>query len=153
VQSYEHFRDHNHVFAGLTGVQHRRFHVRAQGLEPETIVGFRVTGNFFQMLGVKPAIGRLIGRGDTANSAVAVVSWAYWRNKFNLDPAIVGGRIVVEDVPVTVVGVTPPEFVGLCFAFLQNPWNDAGRPALWRARYDEAALEQKRLVRPGAFAA
>ena len=42
VQSYEYFRDHNHVFSGLTGVQHRRLHVRAQGLEPETVVGGRV---------------------------------------------------------------------------------------------------------------
>src|SRR5579864_3481766 len=74
VQSYEYFRDHNHVFSGLTGVQHRRLHVRAQGLEPETVVGFRVAGNFFEMLGLKPAIGRLLGPGDgdAANSAVAV---------------------------------------------------------------------------------
>ncbi|PYT31583.1 MAG: hypothetical protein DMG57_04695 [Acidobacteria bacterium] len=91
--SYQYFRDHNHVFSGLTGVQHPRLRVRAQGLEPETVVGGRVIGNFFQMLGVKPAIGRLIGPGDAANSAVAVVSWSYWRNKFNLDPAIVGRRI------------------------------------------------------------
>ncbi len=122
VQSYEPFRDHNHVFSGLTALQHRRLHVHAQGLEPETVVGFRVAGNFFQMLGVKPAIGRLIGPGDAANSAVAVVSWAYWRNKLNLDLAIVGRRIVVEDVPVTVVGVTPPEFVGLHVGV---------RPAIW----------------------
>jgi putative ABC transport system permease protein len=122
VQSYQYFRDHNHVFSGLTGVQQRPLHVRAQGLEPETIVGGRVVGNFFQMLGVKPEIGRLIGPGDAANSAVAVVSWSYWRNRFNLDPAIVGSQIFVEDVPVTVVGVTPREFVGLQVGV---------RPAIW----------------------
>jgi predicted permease len=122
VQSYEHFRDHNHVFSGLTGVQHSRLHVRGAGLELETVVGFRVAGNFFQMLGVKPAIGRLIGPGDAANSAVAVLSWSYWKNKFNLDPAIVGRRIVVEDVPVTVVGVAPREFFGLHVGVRPDIW-------------------------------
>src|SRR5579862_4125562 len=96
-RSYQHFRDHNHVFSGVTGVQHRPFHVRAEGLDPQTVVGERVAGNFFSMLGVKPAIGRLLDPGDAANSAVAVVSWSYWRNQRNLDPAIVGSRIVVED--------------------------------------------------------
>jgi predicted permease len=122
VQSYEYFRDRNHVFSGLTGVQPSRLHVRAQGLEPETVVGGRVVGNFFQMLGVKPAIGRLIGPADAANSAVAVVSWSYWKNKFNLDPAILGKRIVVENVPMTVVGVTPPEFFGLHVGVRWDIW-------------------------------
>ncbi len=121
-QSYEYFRDRSHVFSGVTGLQHRRLHVRAHGLEPETVVGFRVVGNFFQMLGVKPAIGRLIGPGDAANSAVAVVSWEYWRDKFNLDPAVVGKRIVVEDVPLTVVGVAPRAFAGVVVGV---------RPAIW----------------------
>src|SRR5580693_10556640 len=38
-QSYQHFRDHNHVFSGISGVQPSRFHVRAEGLEPETVMG------------------------------------------------------------------------------------------------------------------
>ena len=62
-QSYEYFRDHNHVFSGLTGVQPSRFNVRGEGLEPETVDGEAVVGNFFPLLGVKPAIGRLIGPG------------------------------------------------------------------------------------------
>jgi predicted permease len=121
-RSYQHFRDHNHVFSGVTSVQHRPFHVRAEGLDPQTVVGERVAGNFFSMLGVKPAIGRLLDPGDAANSAVAVVSWSYWRNQRNLDPAIVGSRIVVEDVPVTVIGVAPREFVGLQVGIAPDIW-------------------------------
>src|ERR1022692_611880 len=128
-QSYEYFRDCNHVFSGLTGVHPSRFSVRGEGLEPETVDGEGVVGNFFRMLGVKPAIGRLIGPGD---SAVAVVSWSYWKNKFNLDPAILGKRIVVEDVPATVVGVTPHEFSGLQVGLRPDIWvpliNRTGRP-------------------------
>ena len=76
-----------------------------------------MAGSFFPMFGVKPAIGRLIGPEDdrmgNTDSAVAVVSWPYWKSKFNLDPAILGKRMVVEDVPVTVVGVTARDFFGL----------------------------------------
>jgi len=125
-QSYEYFRDHNHVFSGLTGVRPSRFHVRGEGLEPETVDGEVAIGNFFRMLGVKPAIGRLIDPGDdragAADSTVAVVSWSYWKNKFNLDPAILGRRIVVEDVPVTVVGVTPREFFGVQVGVRPDIW-------------------------------
>ena len=125
-QSYEHFRDHNHVFSGISGVQPSRFHVRGEGLEPETVMGEAVIGNFFPVLGVKPAIGRLIGPEDdqtgAPDSAVTVVSWSYWKSQFNLDPAILGKRIVVDDVPVTVVGVAPREFFGLQVGFRPDIW-------------------------------
>jgi predicted permease len=42
-----------------------------------------------------------------------VVSWSYWKNRFNLDPAILGRRIIVDDAPVTIVGVAPRKFFGL----------------------------------------
>ncbi|MGA2737497.1 MAG: ABC transporter permease [Bryobacteraceae bacterium] len=119
LQSYEHFRDRNHVFSGLTGMQPARFTVRGEGVEPETVDGEAVIGNFFGMLGLKPAMGRLIGPGD---SAVAVVSWSYWRDKFNLAPAILGRHIVVEGVPMTIVGVTPREFSGLQVGVRPDVW-------------------------------
>ncbi len=125
-QSYEYFRDHNHLLSGLTGVQPSRFNVRGEGLEPEAVDGEGVVGNFFQMLGVKPAIGRLIGPGDdrvgAADSAAAVVSWSCWKTKFNSDPAILGRRIVVEDVPVTIVGVTPRQFFGVQVGVRPDIW-------------------------------
>ena len=129
-QSYEYFRDHNHAFSGLTGVRPARFHLLGEGLEPEAVDGALVAGNFFQMLGVKPAIGRLIGPGD---SAAVVLSWSYWKNKFNLDPAVLGRRIVLEDVPVTVVGVTPREFLGVHVGV---------RPDIWAPLAFEPAAER-----------
>ena len=90
--SYEHFRDSNHVFSGLIGVMPSHFQVRGEGLEPEAVDGEYVVGDFFPVLGVKPVIGRLIGPQDdqmgAAGSAVAVVSWSYWKSRFNLDPGI-----------------------------------------------------------------
>src|SRR5580698_3215602 len=64
-ESYEYFRDHNHVFSGITGARPSRIDVRGEGLEPETVDAAAVVGNFFPLLGVKPAVGRLISPGDS----------------------------------------------------------------------------------------
>ncbi|MGA2075016.1 MAG: ABC transporter permease [Terriglobia bacterium] len=125
-QSYEHFRDHNHVFSGLIGFSPSRFDLRGEGLGGQTVDGEYVVGDFFPVLGVKPAIGRLIGPEDDrlggAHSAVAVVSWSFWKSRFNLDPGILGKRIILQGAPVTVIGVTPREFFGL------EIWS---RPEVW----------------------
>jgi len=124
-QSYEHYRDHNHVFSDLIGTSGpSRLNVRSEGLEPETLTGEFVVGNFFPVLGVKPSIGRLIGPEDAAISAdsAVVVSWNYWKRRFNLDPAIVGKQITVGDVPATIVGVTRREFFGLQIGTKTDIW-------------------------------
>jgi predicted permease len=125
-QSYEHFRDHNHVFSGLIGFSPSRFSLRAEGLGGESVDGEYVVADFFPVLGVKPVIGRLIGPEDdhpgAAYSAVAVVSWSFWKSRFNLDPGILGKQIIVADVPVVVIGVAPREFFGL------EIWS---RPEVW----------------------
>ena len=151
-QSYEHFRDHNHVFSGITGVRPSRFRLRGEGLEAEIVDGESVVGNFFQLLGVKPAVGRLLGPADdrmgAADSAVAVVSWSYWKNKLNLDPAIVGRRMVVADVPVTVVGVAPRNFLGMRVGVRPDIWVPLAAAAMMRrSGRPKAALIGR--LRPG----
>jgi putative ABC transport system permease protein len=123
---YEHFRDQNHVFSDLIGVTLSRFQVSGKGFDTEAVDGEYVVGNFFPALGVTPAIGRLIGpqddRLDAGDAAVAVVSWAYWQSRFNLDTAIIGRPIVVDGVPATVIGVTPPGFFGLQVGVHPDLW-------------------------------
>lgn len=126
-QAYQYMREHNNVFSGLIALNpYQHFHVRSEGHEPERVDGEYVTGNFFPVLGIKPAIGWLIGPEDghigAAPSAVAVVSWSYWKSKFNLDPAILGKGIVVEDVLAKVIGVTPLGFFGLQRGFRPEVW-------------------------------
>ena len=80
----------------------------------------RVSGNYFSVLGIQPALGRLIlpTEGQTPNSdPVIVLSYAYWQKRFNLDPNIVGKTVQVDDRPMTVVGVSPRGFLG-AYAFL-----------------------------------
>jgi predicted permease len=114
---YEQYRDQNHVFSDLIGTSPAHVQVAGEGMEVEPVDGEYVVGSFFPVLGMQPAIGRLIGPEDdhagTADSAVAVVSWSFWKNRFNLDPAILGKRILVDGVPTTVVGVARREFFGL----------------------------------------
>lgn len=102
-KSYEHLRDHSHVFSVLTGTSiDNRLSLRAQGSQPEYGVGEYVLDNYFSTLGIKPALGRLISKDDNAANeagAIAVVSWSYWERRFHLDPKVLGKQIVVQGVP------------------------------------------------------
>jgi macrolide transport system ATP-binding/permease protein len=95
-KDYERFRNHNHVFSDLIAMSPARFQVTDSTLGPELVDGVYVSGNFFDALGLRPAIGRLIGPPEdhigSARAAVAVISWSYWENGFNLDPAVRASR-------------------------------------------------------------
>jgi putative ABC transport system permease protein len=154
-QAYQLMRDHNHVFSGLIAAAYQSFHVRREGQEPQTVDGGYVGGDFFPVLGLKPALGRLIGpqddRAGDAPAAVAVVSWSYWKRRFNLDPAVLGQQIIVEDVPVTVVGVTPREFSGLQVESSQDLWLPlAMRPIIVRSGPGWGSLSLVGRLKPGA---
>lgn len=111
--SYEHYRDHNRAFSTLiASCGPSRLAVRGNSLAQDTATVTYVVGDFFQSLGLQPALGRLIGSQDAA-SQVAVVSWSWWKNRFNQDPSILGKQLVVQDSPVTIIGVAPRAFLGL----------------------------------------
>jgi predicted permease len=81
----------------------------------ERIVVSRVTGNYFPMLGIRPAFGRLIHPGEGASfgaDPIIVLGHSYWRRRFNADPSVIGRTIRINAQPVTVVGVVPEEFTG-----------------------------------------
>jgi putative ABC transport system permease protein len=73
-----------------------------------------VTGNYFDVLGVKPAIGRLFKDEDNRTPQghpLVVLSYDFWRNRLALDPAILGRVLMVDEQPVTVIGVAAPGFM------------------------------------------
>jgi len=129
-QRYNYFLEHNHVFSALIGaasapIRGSFFNLRTAGAEPERVEGLYVTGNFFPVLGVKPALGRLISPDDDKLNEpvqVAVVSWSFWKNRYNLDHAILGKQIVIDDLPLTIVGVAGREFTGLRIDARQDVW-------------------------------
>ncbi|HEX4546613.1 MAG TPA: ABC transporter permease, partial [Candidatus Acidoferrum sp.] len=77
-----------------------------------------VSGNAFDLLGVQPYRGRLIAtyddvRGGPQGGWPVVLSYGFWNEFFSRDPNIVGKQIKISDVPVTIVGITPPDFHGV----------------------------------------
>ncbi|MGO9011817.1 MAG: ABC transporter permease [Bryobacteraceae bacterium] len=136
-EAWQYMRDHNTVLSGLIARAPSRLSVRGVGMEAQTVDGEFVDGNYFRMLGVKPAAGLLIAPDDdgaqAAASAVAVVSWAYWKSRFNLDPAVVGKRISIEDIPATIAGVAPDGFFGIELGYRTQVWVTlATEPAIHR---------------------
>jgi len=123
---YERFRDETHAFSDLIGVSPARFHLRADGIDADAVDGEYVVGNYFTMLGLRPAIGRLLNHQDdtlgAVSAAVAVLSWASWTNRFHGDPSVVGTRLVVDGVPATVIGVAPRRFFGLQIGAAPEIW-------------------------------
>lgn len=115
-EKYAYLRDHNHVFSGITGMSFDNLaSVRAGDSEAETLIQENVPGNYFQVLGLKPSMGRLIGPEDVPASGdgdVAVISWSYWSRRFHRDPTILGGRIFVNDALKTIIGVAAREYEG-----------------------------------------
>jgi predicted permease len=76
---------------------------------------YEVSGNYFDMLGVQPALGRLIHGSDERgenSAAYIVLSDGFWRRRFNADPSVVGRTVELNKHPFTIVGVAPHTFQG-----------------------------------------
>ncbi len=83
--------------------------------EAEIALGLLVSGDYFAVIGVPPLIGRTIGPADddVAVTPVAMISHPFWSRRFGQEPDVVGRVITVNHVPVTIVGVLPPGYVGV----------------------------------------
>ncbi len=105
--------DQREVFASVAGFSGFSFDVGASG-SVRRVHGAIVTGGYYETLGLNPAIGRLLTPGDDQSGAplVAVISDGYWERQLARSPAAVGQTIRINEVPVTVVGVSPRGFVG-----------------------------------------
>jgi predicted permease len=109
------FRD---LDANLTGID-----------QPERVSGFRVTPSYFHVLGVHPAMGRVFADADAQYAEspnVVIISDGLWRRRFAADPEVLGRVIRINDVPRTVVGVMPAEFVFPPGAELWTPLSLSG---------------------------
>src|SRR6185503_10772351 len=79
-------------------------------------LGAAVSANFFDVLRVRPALGRTFlpseERASSADTAVVVLSHETWRQRFAADPGIVGSQLRISGIPFTIVGVAPEGFTG-----------------------------------------
>lgn len=85
------------------------------GLEASLTVGVLVSGNYFEVLKVRPALGRMIGPQDdlrTGEGLVTVLTYAYWRDHLGADPSVIGKTLTVNGQALTIIGVAPEGFDG-----------------------------------------
>lgn len=108
------YRDNSQAFDGMAAYVINQFGVKAEG-RSEVAYGMYATANLFDLLGLRPALGRffLAGEGERAADApVTVIGYNYWRDRFGGDPNIVGKIVEVNAKPFTIIGVAPQEFHG-----------------------------------------
>jgi predicted permease len=122
VFSYPTFRDlerDQQTFAGLAA--YRPFEAGLSTGETARVAsGLFVSGSYFSVLGVQPVVGRLLGLQDDRVDGSAdsvVLSHAYWQSEFGGDPRIIGRTLLVNGVPLAIVGVAPPGFHGTSVGF------------------------------------
>jgi putative ABC transport system permease protein len=115
--SYPMFRDLERAqepFVGLAAHNFDEAKVSTGGTTQSATLGY-VSGSYFPVLGLKPALGRLLGPEDDRIDGQAesvVLSYAYWQSEFGSDPDVVGRALTVNDMPLTIVGVAPRGFHG-----------------------------------------
>ena len=105
------WRSQSNVFADIGAVQGRSLTL-ANVAEPERLEGSAITWNLFPMLGVKPALGRLIRAEEDkpGGDRVVLLSDGLWQRRFGRDPTIVGKTLMLNEIAHTVIGVMPPAF-------------------------------------------
>ena len=122
--NYRDFRDRNDVLAGLIGYRFAPLSVSRDGVS-EKMWGYVVTGNYFDVLGVKAVLGRMISPDDDrlpGAHPVTIISHRYWRQSFGEDPAVIGKNLIANGRSFTVIGVAPEGFFGTQFGIAPDFW-------------------------------
>ena len=121
---YRDLRDQNQTFSGILAYHHDWVTLTG-GATPERIYVANVSSNFFDVLGVKPVLGRFFRPGEEAREGGApyvVLSYSLWKTRFAGDPAIVGKPIEIARQSGTVIGVAPEGFSGAMPGIRHDAW-------------------------------
>jgi predicted permease len=115
--SYAMFRDLERAQTGFTGIAASVDFVANLSFDNRAFsgTGWLVSGSYFRVLSLRPALGRLIGAEDEprmGESAVAVLSYDYWQSQFGSDPAVIGKTLMINGQALEIVGVAPSGFTG-----------------------------------------
>jgi len=118
---YVDLRDQNRSFDGLLAVCYARFGFSPDARTlPRMKFGYFVSGNFFRVLGVRPALGRDFRPDEDrvqGRDAVVVLGHDFWVSQYNASPSVLGSRIRLNRIEFTVIGVAPERFTGLDVVF------------------------------------
>ncbi|HEY6446923.1 MAG TPA: ABC transporter permease [Acidobacteriaceae bacterium] len=112
--NYADLRDRNRSFASLAAWK-MEFTAMNTGNDPEGVWGYAASGNYFDVLGLKPSLGRFFQPSDERgpnSAAYIVLSWSYWHSRFHEDAGAVGRKVQLGKQPFTIIGVAPKGFSG-----------------------------------------
>jgi predicted permease len=130
--AYRDYRDYRDRLKSFSGLAASLFNPFTEGpvASPRRVFGEYVSGNYFAVLGVKPARGRWFLRSEQADAAgalpVAVIGYQLWQNVFHGDASAVGKTIRVNRYELTIIGVAPPDFHGTMPGMSMDLWIPIG---------------------------
>src|SRR3989441_1287002 len=158
LQTFTRFREQQGVLSDVCAFGTVGMNLNADG-QAEVVQGQAVSGNYYAALGVPAFLGRTINDSDdnAAATPVAVLTHRYWQRRFAGDRGVVGRQVNLNNVAFTIVGVTPPDFVG---TNQLSEFEDVSIPIAWeppvsadRSRMKGAGIWWLRLMgrlKPGA---
>lgn len=121
---YTHLREHTATLEGIAAWGRVSLTVAAAG-QGTTILGNMVTASYFDVLGVRPALGRFFTTEEDrtpGSHPVIVVSHQFWSSRLGADRAAIGRSVIVNGLPFTVIGVASPPFRGVYTGMLIDAW-------------------------------
>jgi len=125
---YEDLRENNRSFSGLLAYYDDFMSLTGTG-KPERTYGALTSANYFDVLGVRPILGRGFLPAEeqsTGGSPVVVISEAMWRTRFNAEGSVIGRTLHINRHPFTIVGVAPPGFQGCKTGLRADVWIPLG---------------------------
>jgi predicted permease len=122
---YKDYRDRNAILSSLALYRIVPMNMSRGGGVNSRLWGYEVTGNYFDMLGIKALRGRVLHSEDDVKRGahpLAVISYNCWQRRFAGDPDIAGKKVKVNGLDFTIVGVMPPEFIGTELIYTPEIW-------------------------------
>lgn len=124
IPNYRDLRDRNDVLSGLAAYRVAPISLSNNGVNLR-LWGYLATGNYFEMLGVKPVLGRFFTPADdkaVGAHPVAVITHDCWQRRFGSDPNIAGKNVLVNGHSFTIIGVAAPGFYGTEIGYKTEIW-------------------------------
>src|SRR5438270_7665280 len=145
------WRQQSSVFEGMSAFAERSFNLTGAG-EPERLEGRRVSANLFDVLGVKPIIGRtFVPQEDQPGTKVVLLNESLWKRRFGGDPSVIGRALTLNNESYTVVGVLPRSVRLPAFGnWRDQVWVPLAFPAEEAAARGNHFLEVIARLKPGA---
>jgi predicted permease len=140
--NYRDFRDRNNSFSGMLAYRYTPLGLSHNGVN-ERVWGYLATGAYFDVLGVKPALGRFFTPDDDKSPGahpVAVITYDCWEKRFAGDPQVIGNTVIINGRNFTIIGVAPQGFYGTEIIYRPEIWF----PSMMQAQVENwSALETR----------